>query len=96
MDALELLDEARVPSGPIYSVADMMVDPHYIARGLFEQVEFDGKALKIPALVPKLSATPGRTDWPGPAVGAFNEEVYGGLLGLAADEIEDLQQRGVL
>jgi crotonobetainyl-CoA:carnitine CoA-transferase CaiB-like acyl-CoA transferase len=96
MDALELLDEARVPSGPIYSVADMMVDPHYIARGLFEQVEVDGKTLRIPALVPKLSATPGRTDWPGPEVGAFNEEVYGAMLGLAVDEIEDLRQRGIV
>jgi crotonobetainyl-CoA:carnitine CoA-transferase CaiB-like acyl-CoA transferase len=74
----------------------MMVDPHDIARGLFEQVEVDGKTLRIPALVPKLSATPGRTDWPGPEVGAFNEEVYGAMLGLAVDEIEDLRQRGIV
>ena len=96
MDALELLDEARVPSGPIYSVADMMVDPHYIARGLFEQVDINGQALKIPALVPKLSDTPGRTDWPGPEVGAFNEEVYRDLLGLSDEEIAELKKRGVL
>jgi len=96
MDALELLEEARVPSGPIYSVADMMVDPHYIARGLFEEVDVNGVPLKIPAMVPKFSETPGRTDWPGSEVGAFNEEIYGGLLGLSAEEIDRLEQRGIL
>jgi crotonobetainyl-CoA:carnitine CoA-transferase CaiB-like acyl-CoA transferase len=94
--ALAALDAARVPSGPIFSVADMMVNPHFLARGLFEQVEVDGKPLKIPALVPKLSETPGRTDWPGPAVGAFNEAVYGELLGLSAADLEQLQQNGVI
>jgi crotonobetainyl-CoA:carnitine CoA-transferase CaiB-like acyl-CoA transferase len=96
MDALELLDEARVPSGPIYSVADMMVDPHYIARGLFEQVDVNGQPLKIPAMVPKLSDTPGRTDWPGPGVGAFNDAIYGELLGLSPEDIVALKDRGIV
>jgi len=96
VDALELLEDARVPSGPIYSVADMMVDPHYIARGLFEQVDVNGQPLKIPAMVPKLSATPGRTDWPGPEVGAFNEAVYGELLCLSAADIAALEGKGVV
>ena len=94
--ALQALEKARVPSGPIYSVADMMADPHYMARGLFEEVDVRGRSLKIPALVPRLSGTPGRTDWPGPEVGAFNEEVYGGLLGLSPGDIERLREQGVL
>ncbi len=94
--ALSLLEEARVPSGPIYSVADMMVNEHFKARGLFEEVDVNGKKLKIPAMVPKLSETPGRTDWAGPEVGAFNQEVYGDLLGLSADEIAELEKQGVL
>jgi crotonobetainyl-CoA:carnitine CoA-transferase CaiB-like acyl-CoA transferase len=94
--ALSMLDEARVPSGPIYSVADMMVDKHFIARGLFEEVDVNGKKLKIPAMVPKLSDTPGRTDWAGPEVGAFNQEVYRDLLGLSPAEIAELEAQGVL
>ena len=94
--ALSLLDEARVPSGPIFSVADMMQNPHFVARGLFEQVEVNGAPLKIPAMVPKLSDTPGRTDWPGPEVGAFNQEVYGDLLGLSAEDLAELSREGVL
>jgi len=94
--ALSLLDEARVPSGPIYSVADMMVNEHFKARGLFEEVDVNGKKLKIPAMVPKLSETPGRTEWAGPEVGAFNQEIYGGLLGLSSSEIAKLKKQGVL
>lgn len=94
--ALALLEQASVPSGPIYSVADMMTDPHFIARGLFEEVDVNGKPLKIPAMVPKFSETPGRTDWAGPEVGDFNREVYGELLGLDEQEIADLVERGIL
>ena len=96
VEALEALDEARVPAGPIYSVADMMIDPHFIARGLFEEVEVNGKPLKIPALLPKLTGTPGKTRWPGPAVGAHNEEVLREGLGLADSDWEALRHSGVI
>ena len=94
--ALQLLEKARVPSGPIYNVADMMRDEHFKARGLFEEVDVNGRKLKIPALVPKLSATPGRTDWAGPDVGAFNEEIYSGLLGLDASLLEEMKSKGII
>lgn len=95
-NALLQLEAARVPAGPINSVADMMVDPHFIARGLFEEVEVAGRPLKIPAMVPKMSETPGRTDWAGPEVGAFNKPVYGELLGLTDEDIRDLEDQGIL
>jgi len=64
---LEILDESRVPAGPIYNVEDMINDEHFNERKLFEEVEINGKALKIPAIMPKLDKTPGSTRWPGPA-----------------------------
>lgn len=73
-----------------------MRDSHFKARGLFEQVEVNGKPLKIPAIVPRLAETPGGTDWPGPEVGAHNKEVLGGILGLSDDDIEDLRSRGIV
>ena len=94
--ALQMLEEARVPAGPIYNVEDMMADEHYQARGLFEEVDVNGKKLKIPAMVPKLSKTPGRTDWAGPEVASFNQEIYGGLLGLSAQEMADLEEHGII
>ncbi|MBM3227223.1 MAG: CoA transferase, partial [Candidatus Tectomicrobia bacterium] len=95
-DVLQQLAAASVPAGPIYNVADMMADPHLQTRGLFQTVEVNGKPLKIPAIPPFLSATPGGTTWPGPAVGAHNHEVLGGVLGLSATEIETLQREGVI
>ncbi|MCR8921476.1 CoA transferase [Dasania sp. GY-MA-18] len=89
------LEEARVPVGPIYNVADMMADPHFQARGLFEQVEINGKALKIPAIIPKLNKTPGKTDWPGPRLGSHTEEVLG-QLGLDAEAIAQLQAQEII
>ena len=90
------LEEARVPVGPIYSVADMLNDPQYQARGLFEQVEIDGKPLKIPAILPRLAGTPGRTEWPGGDLGSHNRDVLQGLLGLDDDELAQLAADGVI
>jgi crotonobetainyl-CoA:carnitine CoA-transferase CaiB-like acyl-CoA transferase len=94
--ALKLLEEAVVPSGPIYSVVDMMADEHFKARGLFEEIEYNGKKLKVPAMVPKLSETPGRTDWAGAEIGAFNDEILGGLLGMSDEERSKLTDEGII
>ncbi len=95
-ELLRILEAAQVPSGPIYSVADMMADPHFQYRELFERVEIDGKPLAIPAIIPKLQETPGSTRWPGPAIGAHNAEVYGELLGLGAEDLARLLAEGTL
>ena len=96
MTIIDELEEARVPVGPIYNADDMLADPHYNARGMFEQVEIDGEPLKIPAILPKLSDTPGRTDWAGGEIGAHNEEVLQGILNLSADEVGELREQGVV
>ncbi|MCZ6831396.1 MAG: CaiB/BaiF CoA-transferase family protein [Gammaproteobacteria bacterium] len=93
---IDTLEEVRVPVGPIYSVEDMMTDPQYLARGMFEQVEIDGEPLKIPAIMPKLDSTPGRTDWPGREIGSHNDEVLRGILQLDDGEIEKLRAEGVV
>lgn len=93
---LERLDQARVPAGPIYNVEDILKDEHFNARGLFETVEIDGQPLKIPAIVPKLSRTPGITQWPGEDLGQHNHEVLGGLLGLDEKQMEILKSAAVI
>jgi crotonobetainyl-CoA:carnitine CoA-transferase CaiB-like acyl-CoA transferase len=95
-EVLARLEAAEVPAGPILDVADMFADPHFRARGLFEQVDANGRPLAIPAILPKLSDTPGATRWAGPAVGAHTDEVLQGLLGLDGDEIASLRARGVI
>jgi crotonobetainyl-CoA:carnitine CoA-transferase CaiB-like acyl-CoA transferase len=95
-EALAILDEAGVAAGPIYDARDMFEDPHYRARGLFQEVTIDGQPLNIPAIVPLLERTPGKTDWPGPGLGAYNDAVYGELLGLDAEAIAELKTAGVI
>ena len=95
-EVLERLAEAAVPSGPIYSVEDMMADPQYRARGMFETVQVNGEPLKIPAVVPRLEDTPGETRWPGPELGEHNEEILGGRLGYSGDDLRRLARDGVI
>lgn len=93
--AMQTLEDNRVPCGPVYSVADMMEDPHFKQRGLFEQVEINGEPLRIPAILPKLSNTPGATEWPGAAVGSHSDEILSGL-GLDETQIAALKERGIV
>jgi crotonobetainyl-CoA:carnitine CoA-transferase CaiB-like acyl-CoA transferase len=95
-EVLDVLERVAVPCGPINSVADMMSDPHFRARGLFEEVSVDGAPLKVPALTPMLAQTPGRTDWPGPDVGEHNQEILCGRLGLSEETLTELKARGVV
>ena len=93
---LNSLNESKVPGGPIYNVEDMINDEHFNARELFETVEINGQPLKIPAILPKLTKTPGATRWPGPALGEHNEQILGELLGLSSEAIGELSDKGVI
>jgi crotonobetainyl-CoA:carnitine CoA-transferase CaiB-like acyl-CoA transferase len=74
-EVISLLEAAKVPVGPIYNVADMFEDKHFRARELFEPVSINGETLELPAISPKLSETPGGTEWPGAKVGEHTDEV---------------------
>jgi len=75
-DVLQTLDRANVPAGRIYSVADIVQDPQYLAREMVVEAHTsDGVALKVPGIVPKLSATPGRIVHPAPKLGEHTQQV---------------------
>jgi len=96
-EALRILSEADVPSGPIYSAVEMLTDPHYRARGVFEDADLGGgDKVKLPRMAPRLEATPGEMRWIGPALGEHNTDIYGRLLGYPAAELERLLREGVI
>ena len=77
-EVIAVLDAARVPVGRIYSVADIATDPQYLARQMVVQTtDAEGRPLKVPGVVPKLSATPGRLRAPAPQLGQHNHSVLG-------------------
>ena len=93
---LEVLDEANVPNGKIYTAADIYDDPHYEARGMIEKHALaDGKQIDIPGIVPKLSETPGRTRWLGPDLGEHTQEVLASL-GIRGEAFDALRKEGVV
>ena len=93
---LRVLEQAQVPSGKVFDIADIMQDAHYIARGMLEQHALpDGKPMKLPGIVPKLSETPGATAWLGPRLGEHNAEVLGAL-GYDDAQQRDLKLRRVI
>jgi formyl-CoA transferase len=95
-EVLEAMDQAEVPAGRIYSAADIASDPHYAARGMIQQiVAGDGEPLKVPGIVPKLSATPGAIRTPAPKLGEHTDEVLKGL-GFSAQEISDLKVKKIV
>jgi formyl-CoA transferase len=95
-DGLAVMEAADVPSGRIYSVADMVGDPQYRAREMIERATLaDGTSLAMPAAVPKLSDTPGATRWPGPRLGEHTDAVLAEL-GYDAARIAALREDGVI
>ena len=95
-DVLAALERAEVPAGRIYSVADIVADPHYQARDMLLQAQLPGGAsVKMPGIVPKLSETPGEVRWQGPALGEHTGSVLSEL-GFASEEIERLRREGAV
>lgn len=68
--ALAILEKADVPAGRIFSIADIVKDMQFQARGMIEQHRLgDNGEVLLPGIVPKLSETPGKTRWIGPKLG---------------------------
>ena len=95
-EVLEILERAEVPAGRIYSAADIVADPHYQAREMLLDTTLpDGATLKMPGIVPKLSATPGQVNWQGPTLGQHTDGLLAEL-GLSEADIQRLRKGGVV
>lgn len=95
-DVLAALAAADVPSGRIYTAADIYDDPHYHARGMIEPVKLpDEHPLDLPGIVPKMSETPGETRWIGPTLGQHLEEVLAEI-GISEEALAQLRAEGIV
>ncbi len=95
-EVLAALEAASVPAGRIYTVADIVADPHYQARGMLQEVRMDdGSSLTVPGIVPKLSETPGGHRRNAPRLGQDTDEILRGM-GLSPQQIQQLKDQGVV
>lgn len=94
-EVIAALNEVRVPAGFPYSAADIVADPHYLARQMIAQVQTSAGPLKVPGVLPKLSRTPGRIGGGGPQLGEHSEDILAGL-GLSAEQVAGLRERGII
>jgi formyl-CoA transferase len=95
-DVLTIMTKAGVPAGRIYSAKDIVEDPHYAARGMFEQiVTRDGLTLKVPAVIPKLSETPGTIRTTAPKLGEDTRAILL-RLGYTPEQIDALHEDKVI
>jgi formyl-CoA transferase len=95
-EVLAEMEKAEVPAGRIYSAADIARDPHYAARGMLESiVAGDGEPLKVPGIVPKLSATPGEIRSAAPKLGEHTGQVLADL-GYSPEEISSLKEKQIV
>ncbi len=93
---LQALEQAAVPAGRIYTIADIAADPHYAARGMLSSVRLDdGTELAVPGFVPKLSVTPGAHRRNAPALGQDTEAVLREV-GITDAQLQALRARGVI
>lgn len=96
-EAMEILVQHEAAAAPVYSVADVVADPHFIARGSVVAVEDPNLgSVKMQAPFPRLSKSPGEIRFTGPKLGEHNREVYGTLLERSAADLERLKQLGIV
>ncbi len=93
---LNALEQASVPAGRIYTVADIAADPHYAAREMLQAITLgEGSSLTLPGIVPKLSATPGSHRRLAPGLGQDSEQILAEM-GLTPAQIAELKARGIV
>jgi len=96
IELAEMLQAHGIKAGAVLDAADLVNDPHLKERGFFEDVKHPEAGTHImPGISWKMSRTPGRIERPAPCFGEHNRYVFGELLGMSDEDIEELAQEGV-
>ncbi|MGH6915659.1 MAG: CaiB/BaiF CoA transferase family protein, partial [Geminicoccales bacterium] len=91
------LESAEVPASPIHSIADIFEDPQFAARGTLAAVAHAVLGeVRMPAIAPRLSETPGEIAWLGRELGADTDAVLARALGYTPERLAELHARGII
>jgi CoA:oxalate CoA-transferase len=96
-EVFAILKKFQVPCSPLPAFDQVAGDPHLLSREMIVEVEqpVSGK-VKLSGSVYKMSKTPGNRKLKAPEVGEHNQEIYGGLLGIDAEELKKLREEGAI
>jgi formyl-CoA transferase len=96
-EVIAALKKFQVPCSPVPTFDQVASDPHLLSRDMIVEVDqpVSGK-VKLIGSVYKMSKTPGDRRKINPAVGEHNEEIFGGLLGIDAQEMQKLKEESVI
>lgn len=96
-EALAIMESNEVAAGPVLSVQDIFEDPHYTARGDITTVDDDELGqVKMQNVLFGMSRTPGNIRFAGQKLGAYNNEIFGEMLGYSDEKIAELKKKGVI
>jgi succinyl-CoA--D-citramalate CoA-transferase len=96
-EVIEVMREASVPAGKLFTAEDMLSDEHYAARQNVVEVEDpDIGPFPMQNVVPRLTETPCSVRWTGPKLGQHNDEVFKEALGLSEEDLGGLRERGIV
>lgn len=97
-EAVRILTDADIPTGPVYDISQVMEDEHIArAREMFPIIHHPiiGE-MPIIASPIKLTETMPHIKRPAPTLGQDNKEVYSELLGITEEELEKLAEKNVI
>ena len=96
-EIMHILQKADVPAGPVLDAKELLEDPHLNERGFFETVTHpEAGSHPYIGMYAKLSKTPGHIRKPAPCIGEDNQYVFGELLGLSKEEMDQLVKEGII
>lgn len=96
-EAIAVFEAAEVAAAPVYDAQQLLADEHLRARGTFIEIDDpDLGPMTVQAPVAQMSDSPGRVEHLGRSLGADNDAVYGGLLGIGTDQLAELRAAGVI
>lgn len=107
-EVVEAMKAARVPSGPILSMQDILTEPQFVQRGMIQAAPVMGgagaggcplpapRSFTVPAMLPVLSRTPGSTRWAGPELGQHTDRILKAELGLDDATLQRLRGSGAI
>ncbi len=96
-EAVNILNRAGVPCGPVLSIDEMVHDQQFAARDMLIEINHPKiQALKLGGITPKLSQTPGLARNAPPLIGQHNQDIYCGLLGYPEADLNAWQRQGVI